>query len=296
MDLRRLGHFLAVADHGGFTRAAKAVFVSQPALSLAVRELEDELGTELFYRVGRQVRLTPAGQALLGPARQALRDVDTARAAVASVTGLLTGSLTLGSLPTLAADPLAGLVGRFRTAHPGVLVDLAAPEDTADLAGLLQTGECELGLAEGATLPAGLTTRELTRQRLLVILPPGTTRPAQLAVGELGSLPFIAAPRGTSSRRLLDEALTSVGLSPSIAVVTAQREAILPLVLAGAGAALLPEPLARVAARLGAVVSDPHPPITRSIVLAHRPGPLAPAARRFLELATSAHPETSAPA
>ena len=296
MDLRRLGHFLAVADHGGFTRAARAVFVSQPALSLAVRELEDELGTELFYRVGRQVRLTPAGQALLGPARQALRDVDTARAAVASVTGLLTGSLTLGSLPTLAADPLAGLVGRFRTAHPGVLVDLAAPEDTADLAGLLQTGECELGLAEGATLPAGLTTRELTRQRLLVILPPGTTRAAQLAVGELGSLPFIAAPRGTSSRRLLDEALTSVGLSPAIAVVTAQREAILPLVLAGAGAALLPEPLARVAARLGAVVSDPSPPITRSIVLAHRPGPLAPAARRFLDLATSAHPGPPAPA
>lgn len=296
MDLRRLGHFLAVADHSGFTRAAKAVFVSQPALSLAVRELEEELGAELFYRVGRRVRLTPAGHALLGPARQALRDVETARAAVASVTGLVTGSLTLGSLPTLAADPLAGLVGRFRTTHPGVLVDLTAPEDTADLAELLQTGGCELGFAEGATLPTGLTTYELTHQRLLVILPPGTVRPAQLAVAELGSTPFIAAPLGTSSRRLLDEALTSAGLSPRIAVVTAQREAILPLVLAGAGAALLPEPLAKVAARLGAVVSEPRPPITRSIVLAHRPGPLAPAARRFLELATSAHPETSASA
>ena len=117
----------------------------------------------------------------------------------------------------------------------------------------------------------------LTRQRLLIILPPGTIRPAQLAVAELGRVPFIAAPHGTSSRRLLDEALTDAGLSPRIAVVTAQREAILPLVLAGAGAALLPEPLAQVAARLGAVVSDPRPPITRSIVLAHRPGPLAPA-------------------
>ena len=293
MDLRRLSHFLAVADHGGFTRASKAVFVAQPALSLAVRELEEELGAELFYRVGRGVRLTPAGQALLGPARQALRDVDTARAAVASVTGLVTGSLSLGSLPTLAADPLAGLVGRFRTGHPGVLVDLAAPEDTADLAELLQSGQCELGLAEGATLPAGLTTHELTRQKLLVILPPGTIRPSRLAVAELGSVPFIAAPPGTSSRRLLDEALTGAGLSPRIAVVTAQREAILPLVLAGAGAALLPEPLAQVAARLGAVVSDPHPPITRSIVLAHRPGPLAPAARRFLELATT--PRAPAP-
>ncbi|MGD0937615.1 MAG: LysR family transcriptional regulator [Streptosporangiaceae bacterium] len=74
MDLRRLGHFLAVADHGGFSRASKAVFVSQPALSLSVRELEEELGAELFYRAGRSVRLTPAGKALLGPARQPLRD------------------------------------------------------------------------------------------------------------------------------------------------------------------------------------------------------------------------------
>ena len=64
MDLRRLGHFLAVADHGGFTRASKAVFVSQPALSLSVRELEEELGAELFYRAGRSVRLTPAGRRL----------------------------------------------------------------------------------------------------------------------------------------------------------------------------------------------------------------------------------------
>jgi hypothetical protein len=111
--------------------------------------------------------------------------------------------------------------------------------------------------------------------------------------GKASRKPFIAAPPGTSSRRLLDEALTGAGLSPRIAVVTAQREAILPLVLAGAGAALLPEPLTQVAARLGAVVSDPHPPITRSIVLAHRPGPLAPAARRFLELATT--PRAPAP-
>ena len=251
---------------------SKAAFVAQPALSLAVRELEEELGAEPFYRAGSGVRLTPAGQALLGPARQALRDVDTARAAVASVTGLVTGSLTLASLPTLAADPLASL-GR-PVPHPtaGVLVDLAAPEDTADLAELLRSGQCELGLAEGAALPAGLTTYELTRQRLLIILPPGTKRPARLAVADLGSVPFIAAPPRTSSCRLLDEALTGAGLSPRIAVVTAQREAILPLVLAGAGAALLPEPTAQVAARLGAVVSDPRPPITRSIVLAHRPG------------------------
>lgn len=153
-----------------------------------------------------------------------------------------------------------------------------------------QSGQRELGLAEGTTLPAGLTTHELSRQRLLVILPPGATRP-RLAVAEVGSVPFIAAPPGTSSRRLLGEALTGTRLSPRIAVVTAQREAILPLVLAGAGAALLPEPLAQVAARLGAVASDP-----RSIVLAHRTGLLAPAARRFLELATTPRAPNGLPA
>jgi LysR family transcriptional regulator, carnitine catabolism transcriptional activator len=286
MDLRRLTYFLAVVDHGGFTRASKALFISQPALSLAVRELEEELGTELLHRLGRGVRLTPAGEALTGPARQTLRDIETAKAAVASVTGLETGALSLASLPTLAADPLADLVGRFRAAHPGVVVDLAAPEDTAELVGLLRDGRCELGLAEPVALPEALATHPLGDQRLLVIFPPGTVRSRRwLPVEELRQVPLIAAPEGTSTRRLLDEAFAAAGLEPRVAVVAAQREAILPLVAAGAGAAMVPEALARRAELLGAVVAEPRPPITRRIVLAHRPGPLAPAARRFLELA-----------
>ncbi|HEY3940875.1 MAG TPA: LysR substrate-binding domain-containing protein [Acidimicrobiales bacterium] len=286
MDLRRLGYLLAVVDHGGFTAAAKATFVSQPALSLAVKELEEELRAPLLYRLGRGVRPTPAGEALIGPARQALRDVETARAAVASVAGLESGSLALASLPTLAADPLAGLVGRFRAAHPGVVVDLSAPEDDADLIALLRDGQCELGLAEGVSLPDELTTHELLAQELSVILPPGTIRASRhLLVEELEQVPLIAAPKGTSSRRILDEAFASVGLVPRVVVLAGQREAILPLVLAGAGAAMVPEPLAEQARRLGAVVAVPRPSIRRHVVLAHRPGALAPAARRFLDLA-----------
>jgi LysR family transcriptional regulator, carnitine catabolism transcriptional activator len=286
MDLRRLTYFLAVVDHGGFTRAAKAVFVSQPALSLAVRELEEEVGTQLLYRLGRGVRLTAAGEAFVGPARQALHDVEIARASAAAIAGLEAGTLALGSLPTLAADPLADLVGRFRAAHPGVVVDLAAPEDTADLVALLRDGRCEVALAEPVSLPETLETHRLGDQRLLVVLPPGTRRRRRsLPVEELKRVPFIATPEGTSSRRLLDEAFAAVGLTPTIAVVAAQREAILPLVAAGAGAAMVPEALAERASRLGAVVATPRPEITRRVVLAHRPGPLAPAARRFLELA-----------
>src|ERR1700728_1446163 len=108
MDSRRLQHFVSVVDHGGFTAAAKATFVSQPALSFAVKELEADLGSALFDRIGRKVRLTAARDAVAGIESDVLR---------------------LACLPTLAADPTATLIGRFRSHPPGVRVDLAAPED-----------------------------------------------------------------------------------------------------------------------------------------------------------------------
>src|SRR6185312_15051513 len=110
MDSSRLRHFVAVAEHGGFSAAAREVYVSQPALSFAVRELEAEVGVALFVRHGRRVRLTSAGEALLEPARQVLRDLATGQAAVEAVAGLEAGTLSLASLPTLAADPLAPMV------------------------------------------------------------------------------------------------------------------------------------------------------------------------------------------
>ena len=108
----------------------------------------------------------------------------------------------------------------------------------------------------------------------------------ELALADLVLTPFVAAPLGTSTRRLLDEGFAGAGAVPRVAVVTAQRDAILPLVLAGAGAALVPEPIAAVAGALGATVARPLPLVERSIALVHRHGMLAPAAARFVELAT----------
>jgi DNA-binding transcriptional LysR family regulator len=302
MDLRRLTYFLAVVDHEGFTAAADEVEVSQPALSLAVKELERELGVTLFDRIGRRVHLTAAGLALVGPARQALRDVETGRAAVAAVAGVRAGTLAVASLPTLTADPLAELVGRYRRGHPGVTVDLAAPEDSSDLVAMVRDGRCEAGITETTEVPSDLTSRAIGGQALLLILPPGLRAWGDpggdpegagagrgmitLALADLVDVPFVAAPMGTSTRRLLDEGFGAAGAVPQVAVVTAQRDAILPLVLAGAGAALVPEPIAVVAGALGATVARPTPTVERSIALIHRTGPLAPAAARFVELAT----------
>src|SRR5690242_11627317 len=100
MDLRQLSYVLAVVDNGGFTAAADAMHVTQPALSQAVATLERELGVPLFHRTGRTVTLSSAGEALVGPARQALRDAATARSAVEAVIGLDAGRLDVVCLPT----------------------------------------------------------------------------------------------------------------------------------------------------------------------------------------------------
>ncbi|HWE68452.1 MAG TPA: LysR substrate-binding domain-containing protein [Acidimicrobiales bacterium] len=299
MESQRLRHFIAVADHGGFTAAAQAVYVSQPALSLAVKELEAELGAQLFTRTGRQVRLTAAGEALLGPARQVVRDLDTGQAAVAAVIGLDAGSLSLACLPTLVADPVAPLVGAFRRAHPGVRIELAAPEDTGDLFDLVASGTCELGVTEAHGVPTALRAHTLGRQSLVLILPPDTQttrRTRKIPLAQLAGMPLVVAPPGTSTRRLLDEGFAAAGVQPSVAVVTAQRDAILPLVIAGAGAALVPRALARTAQGLGAAVARPDPPIERELALVYRAGPLSPAAARFTDLATATQKPARQPA
>jgi DNA-binding transcriptional LysR family regulator len=284
MDLRRLRIFLAVVDHGGFTKAADALFVSQPSVSQAIRELETELATPLFHRVGRGVVLTAAGEALVGPARQVLRDVDVGTAAVAAVTGLVAGRLDLCALPTLAVDPLAPLVGAFRAAHPGVTLALADPADSAELEQMVTTGACELGLTVDPEGP--FRVHALGAQDLLAVFPPGTTVPAgAVPVTRLAASPLVTSPVGTSTRAVLDDACATAGVTPLIVVETEQREAILPLVLAGAGAAILARPLADTAARLGAAVAPLRPRVTRTVSVIHREGPLSPAAAAFLAVA-----------
>jgi DNA-binding transcriptional LysR family regulator len=268
------------------TRAAEAEHVSQPSVSQAIGELETELHTLLFHRVGRRVVLTPAGEALVGPARQVLRDLETGQAAVDAVAGLARGRLDLGALPTLAIDPLAPLVGAFRLAHPGITIALADPTDSAALEDLVATGSCEIGVAVTPPSSSGLVTHRLGTQDLLAVLPPGTPVPARgLSVAALARFPLVAAPAGTATRSQLEEAFTAAGLTPDIAVVASQREAILPMVLAGAGATLYPRPLAEQAARLGATVAPLRPQLTRVVHLFHRAGPLSPAADAFVSLA-----------
>jgi LysR family transcriptional regulator, carnitine catabolism transcriptional activator len=283
MDERRLGYFLAVVDEGGVTAAARRLRIAQPSLSQTLRAFERELGVDLFHRTGRRLRLTAGGRALVGPAREILRTTDAARRAVQAVADVVAGSLELAVLATLAVDPLAELVGRFRRRHEGVVVRVSEPAGAAGVRELVESGECELGLAHLPLQPRGLRVLPLGTQELLIVLPRGAeVNDEPITPKMLAGLPLVVSPPGTSTRILLEQALATVSLPPRIVVETAAREAIVPLVLAGAGAALLPAPLAEDARRRGAVVRRARPAITRRIGLVHRDRPLSPAARAFI--------------
>jgi DNA-binding transcriptional LysR family regulator len=287
MDERRLRYFLAVVDEGTVTRAAQRLRVAQPSLSQSLRAFESELGVQLFHRVGRGLRLSTAGEALIGPARQIQRAIDEARRAITGVLELQTGTLEIAALATLAVDPMASLIGRFRARNPGVEVRVLEPESADQVGALVSEGACELGAAHLPLLRDQLVGRPLGRQELQFVLPPNTPADQRpLGARELARTPLVVSPPGTSTRMLLEHALAAVGVTPRIAVQTAAREAIVPLVLAGAGTALLPAPLAAEARRRGATVRSARPPITRTVGLVHRQGPLSPAANAFLALAT----------
>src|SRR5690349_8323190 len=124
MELRQLEHFVAVAEEGHFTRAARRVHIVQSGLSASVRALERELGAQLLTRTTRRVALTEAGRALLEEARRTLAAAAAAREAVAAVQGVLRGRIAVGTLQASVAVDLPAALGRFHAAHPGVEIGL----------------------------------------------------------------------------------------------------------------------------------------------------------------------------
>lgn len=287
MELQQLRYAVAVADHGTFTAAAVACFVAQPSLSHAVGTLERELGVELFRRVGRRTTLTAAGEAFVPAAREVLRALEVVRAEVDQVVGVVAGHLDLVALPTLAVDPVTPLVGAFRVAHPRVTVRLAHPDGTDDLVALVRSGDSEIGITELPVPGARIRTIPIGRQELVAILPPGSEASTRLDLARLAAHALVTLPIGTSTRATLDAAFAAAGATPQLAVETDQRDAVVPLVLAGAGAAVVTAPVAEVARAQGAEVARLRPALWRDIGLIHRDAPLSPAARAFVALASA---------
>ena len=284
MDLRQLSYVVAVVDQGGFTKAADAMCVAQPSLSQAVKMLEAELGVALFDRVGRRVVLTAAGEALLGPARQALRDAQNVRSSVDAVRGLVGGHLDIVCLPTLAMSPVADYVAEFRRRHPKVIVRIREPDDAPHLVDMIESGESELGFTELPVPANGLIAIELAVQEFVAVLPGPPTGEASIPIAKLAGLPLITTSPGTSTRRLVDEALGRAGILPLVAVETDHREMMSVLVRDGVGYAILPRPVAAQLASTAVHVVAIRPRIHRRVGVIRRDAPPSPAGQAFLDV------------
>lgn len=292
VDLRLVEYFVAVVDHGSVTKAAQALYIAQPSLSQAIRNLERQLGVQLFDRSGRRLTLTADGQLFAGPARQILADVERAKARVHSVRDLVTGRLEIAALSTLSVDPLPELTSRLLQRHPGILVNVLDPGSSAGVVSQVRRGEAELGLTDLPVKSGTLETRELWDQEIALVLPPALAAelPDPVPLDAVAAIPLVMEFSDASGRSIIDEGLDkAIGY---VAVECAHRQAIWELVMHGAGATFLPRRVAE-SELTGVVVRSTVPQIRRSVGFVFRPGPLSPAAAAFLSVADLMREERS---
>jgi DNA-binding transcriptional LysR family regulator len=292
MERRQLEYFLAVADHGGFTAAAAALHISQPALSTAIRTLEKDLGAMLLHRLPHGVKLTDAGTEFAGSARVIMRELATARARVDAVTGLIAGRLDMISLPGMMLDPLAPVVGRFRRRYPRVRVCIVQAETPEAVRNAVRAGEAELGLTdESGEAGRDVVGELIMEQEMVAVLPPGTLPPpgGVLPLETLLTMNLVTGPPGTVIRDLLTSEGARLGLDMSPAVEVTPRGSALYLAVAGAGVAVLPRPVAELGRSHGAEIASLRPRQTRRVYLLRRAAPLSPAARAIRALLGPAH-------
>lgn len=241
LNLHALRVFTAVAERGGFSRAAVVLHLSQPAVSKAVIGLERELGLPLLERGAGGVRLTDAGATLYHRARELFAVERTAEEEVRAHRGLDAGVLRLGASTTVATYYLPPLLGAFRAAHPGVTLRVASA-NTRAIARLLVQRRLDVALVEGPVADPRVSAEAWREDELVVLAPPGHVllRPRRpVAATALGEHPFIARERGSGTRAVAEAALAAHGVRPPVALTLGSTEAVKEAVAAGLGLAIV---------------------------------------------------------
>ncbi len=241
MELRHLRYFLAVAAAQNFTKASEALHVSQPSLSVQIKNLEEELGTRLFDRLGRTIALTQAGSLFRDHAERALREVEQAAQLIRELDGAQRGRLIVGTLATVNSYLIPPLVSQFKQRFPAVHLQVHSQPSAEIVAGLL-TNRLDLGLCLLPVPQDQLTTIPLFDERL-VLVAPAQHRLAQsrLRMRDLGGLPLVLMPADYCLRKMVEEECALAGVTTQVVLEMTSPEGILQAVTEGAGLTILPE-------------------------------------------------------
>jgi DNA-binding transcriptional LysR family regulator len=242
MELRHLIAFLAVAQELHFGRAARRLQMAQPPLSQQIRQLEKELGVQLFERNTRSVRLTSAGQSFLEPARTVLDDLDTARRAAKAAGRGEYGRVTVGFAGASSHETLPLLTRAVRAAHPGIELALTGQMYANVALARVADGSLDLGFVRVPAARPGVLTRVIAEESLVCAVPSDhrLARRKRIPVAALADEPFVSFPAnaGSSLRDATVEVCARVGYTPRVVQEAPDSHTILALVAAGVGVTL----------------------------------------------------------
>lgn len=246
MELRHLRYFLAVADSLSFTRAAAELHLTQPTLSHQIKQLEQHVGTVLFDRVGRKVQLTAPGAIFRQHAERALKEINSATAALAELEGLVHGTLTIGVFQSFNSSLLPPILTEFSSVYPGVGVTVRQLP-TGGMEDRLIKGELDLGIAYESPNSDRIVAEKLFDEPLMLVV--GNRHPyarrREIHIKELRDQPLILLTPEFPSRKLLAECFASVGYRPRIRIEINSTDAILATVKCSQLATIQTERMAR---------------------------------------------------
>ncbi|SCK22866.1 DNA-binding transcriptional regulator, LysR family [Variovorax sp. HW608] len=287
MELRHLRYFVAVAESGNLSRAAEKLFIAQPPLSVQIRQLEDQMGTALFFRHPKGVRLTPAGEALLPEARFLLERA--ARLKETLNEGLTGGHLALGFVPSASSTVLPKLARRLRQEHPGLQLELREMI-SSDQAEAVASGHLDAGIARGRPHDPRLLVAAQMADPFCVALASQEAREFGRSVHlkRFAQHDFVAFTRHRGPA-YFDQSIhlcASAGFSPRIRYEASTVHGVLDLVSAGLGVALVPSSCALLAVPGTAFVSLRDASANELLVLLRRKAdanPMTPALTGAME-------------
>jgi LysR family transcriptional regulator, cyn operon transcriptional activator len=289
MLLRHIRYFLAVVEHGGFTRAAGALHVSQPALSQQIRQLEESLGATLFDRTGRQVRLTDAGKAYRQHARRALLDLEAGKRALHDVKDLSRGTLRLGMTPTFTYYLAGPLVETFHRHYPGITLSLReSPQD--QLEDMLGDDQLDLGIAFDEARSPDIQAQPLFVETLALVV--GKAHPCAgrrtIGLRALDDETLVLLSSEFATREQIDRYCHQHDVHPHVAIDANSVGMVVEIVRRTTLSTLLPAAIASQHAELSAVSLNPGLLKRTAVLLQRKAAYQSAAARAFADLAVTA--------